>query len=227
MEVKSCFSDCDHLLVAGEFFELCHGFVGDGFCVVGVYGDGGVEVVVFFGQFDCFSGVFKCCTDGDAGRHCCFAASPEDLFDLVGEWVEGQMAVCINQFHRLSHEGVFVVGNSGTACVAEDDGDDVESVWAVFDLVGGEEITGCSGEFAHFVGGDDGFGGCEILTCSGFYFDEDDGAVRGHHDEVDFACLAGKVAGEGLEASAFEEFFAASFAPSAEVFWVGEELSFV
>ncbi len=64
-------------------------------------------------------------------------------------------------------------------------------------IAGGPEQSGLLG------GGDGRLGGLESFGGFGSYLDKDDRAVGVNHNQIDFAGLAGKVAGEGFEAFAF------------------------
>jgi len=123
----------------------------------------------------------------------------------------------------LWHEGVLVVLYFGGAFWGEDYGDDVESEGAVGYVVGGEEGLGGPEQFGFFGIGDRLFGWAEGLVGASSDLDKYDGRVGINHNEVDFAGDAGEVAGESSEALAFEKFFGAFFAPSAEGCSVGEE----
>ena len=106
--------------------------------------------------------------------------------------------------------------------MGQDDGDNVKAARAIFYVVGGEEVTGAADE-SDFLGGRDGvFGRSKGGIGFGPDLDEDYGAIGIDHDQVDFAGLAGKVAGEGFEAFAPEETLAAFFTPSAETLAVGQ-----
>ena len=86
---------------------------------------------------------------------------------------------------------------------AENNGDDVKSIRAVVDFVGGQEIAGGPEGFGFFCGRDDGLRRLKRVIGSGFHFDEDDGAVAIGHNQVDFAGFAGEVSGECFEAFSF------------------------
>ena len=106
----------------------------------------------------------------------------------------------------------------------QDDGDDIESAGAVFDVVGGEEVAGGAAQSGFFGGGDGFLWRSEAFIGSGSNLGEDDGVVGINHNEVDFTGLAGEVASEGSQTPAFQESLAAFFAPPAEEFWVGQQL---
>lgn len=112
-----------------------------------------------------------------------------------------------------------------SAGLAEDNGDHVESERAVVDVMRCKKIMGGLESLFFFGGGDDGLGGTEGFVCSGFYLNKNDTAIGIDHNKVDFAGFAQEVAGEGFEAFSFQEFFAASFAPSAEACSIGQQLS--
>jgi len=99
----------------------------------------------------------------------------------------------------------------------------VESEWAVVYIVGCEEVAGCPDQFDLFGMCDGLFGRAEELIGSGFDLDEDQARVGIDHDEIDFAAVAGEIAGEGFESFCSQELFAAFFTPSAEGFYVGQE----
>ena len=106
----------------------------------------------------------------------------------------------------------------------EDNRNDIEAEGAVFYIICCEEITG-GAEQSGFLGLCDRiFGRGEIGAGLCSHLDEDNCSVGTDHDKVKLASLAGEVAGEGFEAFFFEELFATFFAPSAEVFAVGQQL---
>ncbi len=100
--------------------------------------------------------------------------------------------------------------------LAEDDYDYVEAEWAVVYFVGGEEVSGGSGESGLFREGNRRFGGGEILACASADLDEDYGAVGVDHNKVDFTCGAGVISGEELETFVSEESLGAFLTPPAE-----------
>ena len=107
------------------------------------------------------------------------------------------------------------------ARLAKDDGDDVEAIGAVVDLVCPKKESGGSQGLGFLGEGDNGLGGGEVFAGPGFYLDKNDSAVGIDHNEVELAHFAGEVAGEGLKAFSLEEGFAAFFPPSAEARPVG------
>ena len=121
----------------------------------------------------------------------------------------------------LWHEGVLVVFYLGGAFGGQDYCDDVESARAAIYFVPCEEVAGCPNEFCFFGMCDGLFGRAEEFIGSGFDLDEDQARVGIDHDEIDFAAVAGEIAGEGLESFRFQVLLAAFFAPSAQRFVVG------
>ena len=107
------------------------------------------------------------------------------------------------------------------AGLAKDYCNEVKPVRPVVYIVGCEKITGSPGQSGLLGGGDGRLGGLESFGGFGFYLDENDSTVGIGHNQIDLACLAGEVVGEGFEAFSFEEFFGAFFAPSAEELSVG------
>jgi hypothetical protein len=104
----------------------------------------------------------------------------------------------------------------GWAALAERYGNNIETVWPIFDFVGGDKITGRLCHPVHLRPCDYRFGRGKFLIGSCFDLDKNNRPVAIHHNQVDFAGLAGVVAREGFEAFSFEEFLALPLPPFAE-----------
>ena len=103
----------------------------------------------------------------------------------------------------------------GTA-LAEHYRNNIKAIGSIFNIVGGQKIAGCPGQFCLLGTCDRRFGWTKTFICSGSDLDKDDGTIGIDHDKVNFAGFAGEVAGELFEAFSFQEPFAAFFTPSAE-----------
>ena len=75
---------------------------------------------------------------------------------------------------------------------------DIETKRAVLYVVRCEKITGGSGQSGLLGGGDGRLGGLESFGGFGSYLDKDDRTIDIDHNQIDFAGLAGEVAGEGF-----------------------------
>jgi len=80
---------------------------------------------------------------------------------------------------------------------------DIKTKGSVLYVVRCEKITGGSGQSGLLGGGDGRLGGLESFGSFGSCLDKDDRAIDIDHNQIDFAGLAGEVAGEGFEAFAF------------------------
>jgi len=103
----------------------------------------------------------------------------------------------------------------------------VEAKGPVLDIVGGKKIAGRPVHPGLLGLRDRRLRRAEILARPGLDLDKDECPVTIDHNQVDFAGLAGKIAGERFETFAFEEFLAAFFAPSAERVFIGRQYVFV
>jgi len=105
----------------------------------------------------------------------------------------------------------------GRAFFSQNDRYHVESVGAIFYLVGGQKVPGRTDHPGPLGAGDGRFGRAKVLVRPGFDLDKDERAVAIDHDQVDFARFAEEVASEGFETLAFEESLAVFLAPPAEL----------
>jgi len=103
----------------------------------------------------------------------------------------------------LRHKGVFVMSYLCGAGLAEHYRNDVKTKGSVLDIVGRKKIAGGPEQSGFFGGRDDGLGRPETFIGPRFYLDKDDRAIDIDHNQIDFAGLAGEVAGEPFEAFAF------------------------
>ena len=99
MIVEAGLADGDDLFVPGEGFQLGQCVRCDGFGIVGVDSDGGVEVVEALGELDGLSIFLRVGADGYPGGDAGLAASCDDGVNVTGQIVKCQMAMCVNQFH--------------------------------------------------------------------------------------------------------------------------------
>jgi hypothetical protein len=108
-----------------------------------------------------------------------------------------------------------------SAFSAENYCNNIETKGTIFNIIGGEEITGGPRQLCLLCGSNRRLGRSEGLVGYCPYLDEDQSTIGVNHNEVDFAGFAGEIAGERFKAFSFEETLGAFFTPSAEAFLVG------
>ena len=121
----------------------------------------------------------------------------------------------ISIYKVLRHKSTLIMTNLRGTTGPENQGNNVKTQRAVFDLVGGEEVSGGPDQTLSLGRRDRIFGGPEGFIRPRADLDEDDRPVGVHHDQVQLARPAGVVAGQRSEALFLEESFAASLAPAA------------
>jgi len=119
------------------------------------------------------------------------------------------------------------VPDLGRAFLSQNDRDDVESVGAIFYLVGSQKMPGRTDHPGPLGAGDGRFGRAEVLVGPGLDLDKDQRAVAIDHDQVELAHLAEVISRERLETFAFEESLALFLAPAAEPCFVRQKGAFV
>ncbi len=116
----------------------------------------------------------------------------------------------------LWHKSVFVISYLWGAFWRQDYCNNIKTKRPVINIVRCKKIAGGPYQ-SGFLGECDGrLGRAESFVRPGSDLDKDDGPVGIDHNQVDFAGLAGEVAGEGFEAFSFEEPLAAFFTPSSK-----------
>lgn len=111
----------------------------------------------------------------------------------------------------------------GRAFFSQYDRDYVESVRAIFYLMGGQKIPGRTDYSGPLSAGDGRFRRAEVFVRSRLDLNKDQCAVAIDHDQVDFARLAEEIPCEGFETLAFKESLGVFLAPSAELCFVRQK----
>lgn len=115
----------------------------------------------------------------------------------------------------------------GRAALAERYGYNIETVWSILDFVNRDKITGGLSHPVHLRPCDYRFGRGKFFIGSCFDLDKNNRPVAIHHNQVDFAGLAGVVARKGFETFSFEEFLALPLPPFAEQLNIRKQLASV
>ena len=119
---------------------------------------------------------------------------------------------------NLQNEGVLVVVNLFAAFGGKDYCYYIEAVRAVVDIMGSQEILCGVIQFLLLIAGYKGLGRSEVLVRAALDLDKDNRTVAIDHNQIDFTELAGKIAGQGMKAFAFQEFFGPFLTPFAKEF---------
>jgi hypothetical protein len=113
------------------------------------------------------------------------------------------------------------------AFLAEHYCNNIKPKWSIFNVVCCEKIASGPFQFGFFGSRDNRLSWLERLIRSGFYLDKNDSLISIDHNQINFAALAGEVAGEFPETFLSQKALAAFLAPSAELLSVSQQLTSV